>query len=395
MQNSSLRTLKNSEFSYRLIDSIVEISAKEWDTVNVKNNIYLSHNYLSAFEAGMKEKIDIKYVIFYANQKEIIGVSALQILYFKPKELLQDRIPVGIANKVKLFFSEHKKVSLLVCGNLFACGENGFSHTDFIERASFLKLVSKTLCELFKGSADNPKISFALLKEFWRENNDTNKLLEKENFIGFEIDVNMVLHLKNEWKTFDHYLNCMNTKYRTRAKNVFKKSAVFEKRDFTDSQIESYMLEIDKMYVEILKNVGYNLGVLKAKTFVHLKKKLKNQFIFTAYFKDEVFVGFSTAFVFGAICDANFIGIDYSYNKNYKLYQRMLYDYVEMSIQRKCKELRLGRTAETIKSVVGAKPIPMKLFARHRNCIPTKLLRLVLGAIKPVSYEIRSPFKTR
>ena len=99
--------------------------------------------------------------------------------------------------------------------------------------------------------------------------------------------------------------------------------------------------------------------------------------------------------MFGAICDANFIGLDYSYNKNYKLYQRMLYDYVEMSIQRKCKELRLGRTAETIKSVVGAKPVPMKLFARHRNCIPTKLLRLVLGAIKPVSYEIRSPFKTR
>jgi predicted N-acyltransferase len=393
MQNSSLRTLKNSEFSYVLIDSILEIPAKEWDAVNVKNNIYLSHDYLSGFEAGMKQQVDIKYLIFYTKQSEIMGVCALQILYFKPKELLQDRIPVSIANKVKLFFSDHKTVSLLICGNLFACGENGFAHADFIERAPFLKLVSKTLHELFKGSERNPKISFALLKEFWTENNETNELLKKENFIEFGIDVNMVLYLKKEWETFDHYLNNMNTKYRTRAKNVFKKSENLEKRDFSESQIESYLLEIDKMYVEILKKVDYNLGILKAETFVELKKKLKNQFVFTAYYLDEVFVGFSTAFVFGAICDANFIGIDYSYNKNHKLYQRMLYDYVEMSIQRECKELRLGRTAETIKSVVGAKPVPMKLFARHRNCIPTKLLRLVLGAIKPVSYEIRSPFK--
>ena len=233
-----------------------------------------------------------------------------------------------------------------------------------------------------------------MLKEFWGADNERSQLLEKENFIGFGIDVNMVLYLKNEWKTFDHYLHDMNTKYRTRAKNVFKKSEALKKIHFSENQIADHLLEIDKMYIELLKNVDYNLGVLKAETFVYLKKKLKNKFVFTAYFKDDVFIGFSTAFVFGAIFDANFIGIDYTFNKNYKLYQRMLYDYVEMSIQHKCRELRLGRTAETIKSVVGAKPIPMELFARHRNCIPTKFLRLVLSAIKPASYEIRGPFKT-
>ena len=394
MQNYSVMTLKNSSFSYVLIDSILDISAKEWDAANVKGNIYLSHDYLSAFEAGMKQQIDIKYVIFYNEQKEIIGICVLQILYFNPKELLQNRIPIGIANKVKLFFSEHKKVSLLICGNLFACGENGFAFTDFIDKPTFIRLVSKTLRELFKGSARNPKISFALLKEFWGADNERSQLLEKENFIGFGIDVNMVLYLKNEWKTFDHYLHDMNTKYRTRAKNVFKKSEALKKIHFSENQIADHLLEIDKMYIELLKNVDYNLGVLKAETFVYLKKKLKNKFVFTAYFKDDVFIGFSTAFVFGAIFDANFIGIDYTFNKNYKLYQRMLYDYVEMSIQHKCRELRLGRTAETIKSVVGAKPIPMELFARHRNCIPTKFLRLVLSAIKPASYEIRGPFKT-
>lgn len=393
MYKLSFRNLKNSEYSYLLSESILEIPVKDWNRVNVKDNIYLSHAYLEAFERGMKEQVAVKYLTFYSDQKELIGICALQILYFSPAELLQDRIPSGIADKIKFFFSENKKVALLLCGNLFACGENGFSHTNLIDRGSFLKLISTTLCELFKGSKYNPKISFALIKEFWPDKTHTTALLEKENFIEFGIDVNMVLSLKEEWKTFDHYLRNMNTKYRTRAKNVFKKSDALEKRNFDVHEIQRNLSEIDKMYLEVLTKVDYNLGVLKPETFVHLKQKLKDNFVFTAYFKDTVFIGFSTAFVFGAICDANFIGIDYSLNRNYKLYQRLLYDYVELSIQNKCTELRLGRTAETIKSVVGAKPVPMKLYARHRNCISTKLLRLVLGAIKPVSYEIRSPFK--
>ena len=59
----------------------------------------------------------------------------------------------------------------------------------------------------------------------------------------------------------------------------------------------------------------------------------------------------------------------------------------------KVKELRLGRTAEIIKSCVGAKPVDMKLYIRHGNSISNKILKPLAEFISPSAYEVRNPFK--
>ena len=71
----------------------------------------------------------------------------------------------------------------------------------------------------------------------------------------------------------------------------------------------------------------------------------------------------------------------------------MLYDFVSLAIIHKKGELRLGRTAETSKSGVGAIPVEMKLFAKHRNLLPSKLLQPLISSIKPNEFELRKPFK--
>ena len=104
-------------------------------------------------------------------------------------------------------------------------------------------------------------------------------------------------------------------------------------------------------------------------------------------------VGFSSSFLFNSILDANYVGINYEFNQEYAIYQRMLYDYVELAIEKRCSELRFGRTAEEIKSSVGAIPVPMKLFVRHKNPIANRILKAIVSTIKPSQYELRKPFK--
>ena len=104
-------------------------------------------------------------------------------------------------------------------------------------------------------------------------------------------------------------------------------------------------------------------------------------------------VGFSSCFHFNNVVDANYVGIDYNYNKDYAVYQRMLYDFVELSICLNANELRLGRTAELIKSSMGALPVNMKLYVKHRNSISNKLLGPFVSSINPSKFELRSPFK--
>ena len=108
---------------------------------------------------------------------------------------------------------------------------------------------------------------------------------------------------------------------------------------------------------------------------------------------DQKMVGFSAVFHFNNIIDASFVGFDYGLNKEHAIYQRMLYDFVELSIILGAHELRLGRTAELIKSSVGAEPVDMKLYIKHRNSISNKLLAPFISSISPAKFELRSPFK--
>ena len=112
------------------------------------------------------------------------------------------------------------------------------------------------------------------------------------------------------------------------------------------------------------------------------------------FFYNEQLVGFSTSFKNDDILEANYVGLDYNFNKELSVYQRILYDYVEQSLNFKSKELHLGRTAEMIKSSIGAIPMNMKLYARHRKSVPNLLLKPIIQSISPSDFELRKPFKS-
>ena len=93
--------------------------------------------------------------------------------------------------------------------------------------------------------------------------------------------------------------------------------------------------------------------------------------------------------------DAHFVGIDYEYNREYAVYQRMLYDYVTIGIEKKLDFINFGRTASEIKSSIGAIPQDLTIYLRHKKSIPNKLFRLFLNKIEPKSFNQKFPFKAK
>lgn len=388
-----LNCTSHKKYSFELCNSITEVEPEVWNQLNSTDNIYLSTSYLNALEKGMQEKMQFRYLTFYNSDKVAVGNAVFQIVDFYAKDLLQDRIPCTIGDKIQAYFLNDKKLSLLICGNLYACGENGFSYTDSISKEDFFDILVESISKINNKKSNGSKISFSLIKELWGTSSESSEILEKTSFLDFNVDVNMVLKIRSEWKDFKLYLADMNTKYRTRAKAVFKKSKQLEIKSLDAEAIKAHLPTIELLYNQVLKKADYNLGVLNVETFVALKKELENDFIFTGYYLENKLIGFTTCFLFTTILDANFVGIDYNYNNDYKLYQRMLYDFVSCAILNNKAELRFGRTAETSKSGVGAIPVEMKLFAKHRNLLPSKLLQPLISSIKPKEFELRKPFK--
>ncbi|MBL0682709.1 peptidogalycan biosysnthesis protein [Aquimarina mytili] len=383
---------KSTSLRYSYFSHIDEIPEAEWNLANSKNTVFLSLEYLKTLEDTLSETIRFKYIIFYQNQTPV-AIAATQLIKFNSAQLKFHEFPCRISDAIKNTLFKNLDVKVLVCGNLFSCGEHGFVYnSDKLSPQDAFESLSNALREIRK-SENTDKPSFILLKEFWPHSFSNSDNIKEHDFREFKIDVNMVLNILPEWNTFDDYLSSMRTKFRTRAKKVFKKSEKISVKDFTAEDIDTYKNQINTLYLSVIEKADFKIGKLNASTFKRLKETLNESFILKGYFLNETLVGFTTAFILENAVDANHIGIDYEYNKAHDIYQKMLYDYVDLAISKNTKELRLGRTAEIIKSCVGAKPVEMKLYVRHGNSISNTLLKPLVELISPNEYEVRNPFK--
>lgn len=206
-------------------------------------------------------------------------------------------------------------------------------------------------------------------------------------------DVNMVLKLHEEWNTLEDYLFSMTTKYRTRIKSIYKKSNNLSIKSLSAKEIKENQSEIKTLLENVSKKAEYSYGVINVNAFVLFKENLKEDFILKAVFLNDKIIGFSTSFFYNGQLDANYVGMDYDYNTEYAVYQRLLCDYVAQAIERGAKELHFGRTSELVKSALGAQPINMKLYAKHKSAISNFLLKPVFNFITPSNFELRKPFK--
>jgi len=382
---------KGTTLHYSFHNSVQDIPHNDWNIINEKNNLFFDLDYLNTLEKTLSDTIGFRYILFY-KKNEPVGIAVTQLIKFNTKDLKFQEFPCKITDTIRNAFMKNMDVKVLVCGNLFSCGEHGFLYSKKINANEAFENLSDALREIRKTEKSN-KPSFILLKEFWPTSFDHSDHIKNQDFREFRIDVNMVLKIASSWNNFGDYLDHMKTKFRSRAKKVFKKSSEIQVKDFSTEDIHLYRHSIDTLYLSVLDKADFKIGKLNAITFKNLKNNLQDSFIFKGYFLNNQLVGFTTSFILNNALEANHIGINYTFNKSHDIYQRMLYDYVDLAISLKVQELRLGRTAEIIKSCVGAKPVEMKLYIRHGNSISNQLLKPLVEFISPSEYEIRNPFK--
>jgi predicted N-acyltransferase len=393
LQFCTLCSDATENYEVEVYKNFEEIDHIEWDKVSKGKNIYLCPAYLLAMQDSLKKDIQIRYLTFYKNKK-VVAIAVVYGVKFTDKGRKKNVNLCRVRDRFYEYFFKTAEIDVLSCGTPFASGENGFAflENEISEKDAYQNL-GNALLELQKKDGELDKNNLILVKEFWQENIQNSKHIEKLSFRNFKIDVNMVMHIPHEWHDFEDYLQSLVTKFRTKAKSAISKSKSLTVKGLDVMEITKYSTEIDFLYQNVIQKSDFTFGELSILAFINLKKQLKDSFVFKGYFIDNQLVGFSTAFVCGDFIDANYVGIDYEKNQEYAIYQRMLYDYVELAINKKCKELRFGRTAEEIKSTIGAMPKDMTLYIRHKNSLTNKLLKQVFQSIKPSPFELRNPFK--
>ena len=388
------KSAKSSVISRSIFSSINEVPKNDWNLIENGRNIYLSKDYLSSLESEMNSEMDFYYVVSYDSNNTPILISSFQLVKFIDKRKAYSK------QLCKLSYHVHKKlvdvfsINVLVCGSVFADGENGFLWSDSITSDEAMIEMNEVTIQLKKEKSIKDKASVVLFKDFWPKSNKFSERLKEFSYRSFMIDVNMILDIHDQWLSIDDYLESMKTKFRTRAKSVYKKSSNIELKVLSTSEIEQYSERIQELFDNVLEKSDFSFGKLSSKTFVNFSKKLGKRFVLKGAFLNDKLVGFSTSFLNGESLEANYVGLDYQYNIDHNVYQRLLYDYVEQAIEVKAKDLHLGRTSELIKSSIGALPTNMKLYVKHKSSVSNLLLKPIIQSISPSDFELRKPFKS-
>ena len=373
-------------------DSIDLVNSTHWDELTMKGPIFLRKDFLKALEESVST-LDFRYMIIYDESLNPLVAASCQLLDFDDiDETYRLWLKNRFGEKLSNMLLEQLSFRLMVCGNLFACGEYGYAYSPEIKKEEALELLNKGLDRIQKSS-NGDKACISMIKEVPNEGISQYKKLRDDKYHSFSIDHNMVLNMHSDWNKETDYLESMTSKFRTKMKAVLKRSAALECEEWDLEKIKEQELRVHELYEQVLERAEFNLGVLEPESFSRLKEAMGGEMIFKAYTLNTELVGFSIAFDCKDHVDAAYVGLDYSKNEEFAIYQKMLYDFVLLTIKKKRSRLHFGRTAEQLKSSYGAEPQEMVLMVKHRNHIANHFIKSFVSRIEPSKFELRKPFK--
>lgn len=368
------------------------------------DNLFLQVPYLAAVEASPPEGMAFRYAIPMDGDIPL-GVVYLQTIYFDGKQSIRyHRQPA----EGRCFFQTFGKFlrglvarrvgfHTLVCGNLMVSGAHGYAFTPAVENPTHL--LEETLRAVASDlESEGVEPSVTLLKDFEPGMGpDRAILMQKKRYHPFYILPSLIMDLPSDWQAPSDYLAALSSKYRVRARKARQKLAEggILSRVLLPEEIIERSRDLFGLYLQVVDDSGFNVLTLHPDYFGALQQNLGESLCIRGYFHGETLIGFTSA-----ICnengdmEAHFLGYQEAWNPPHRLYLNMLLDLVELGISRQMRRIHFARTADEIKSSVGARPVNLTCYIRHRSAFSNKFVRPILDYLTPSEKPVlRHPFR--
>ncbi|WP_294284457.1 8-amino-7-oxononanoate synthase [uncultured Chryseobacterium sp.] len=361
---------------------------ESWEMVIGDHNIMLSTAYFRVLETSKPQNMTCFFVGFFEDE-HLVGGALFQYLDFiRHKTFQKDEVWCSIRSFAARKFSK----DVMILGNNMLTGQNGFYFDPKkIGTEHMVSLLDKAVRKMQK---EVRKTSLIIYKDYRSEffsffQNGTHR-----NYFKFSVQPTMILKVRDNWRTFEDYLNDFSTKYRTRAKTARKKLEGVEKRELRHEEICRYRMKMNRLYHNVAENAPFNTFFLEENHFQSMKEHLGINFKVFGYFSDHELIGFYTLILNNDDIDTYFLGYDKEIQKEKQIYLNMLLDMAGFAIGHRFKRIIFGRTALEIKSTIGAEPVKIFGLIRHTYSVINPFMKNIFDSLSPKTEWIqRNPFK--
>jgi hypothetical protein len=360
-----------------------------------EKHFFFSRGYWSEFERTFSVNMGFRYVVLLKNG-EPAGFAPFQLIEFRGGNVsaglhthswwqwLKKYVTIKIVNLVRL--------RLLVSGNIFITGEYSFFIRNGFQLNQQMVEAFHRAIEVIIRSEKN--ISGILIKDFYTETASHFHSLRQKGFLRFEVNPNMEMDIRPEWKQMTDYEQALSSRYRMRYRKAKERFGLLKFASMSASELIRYKAVMQQMLNEVMERSQFKLAFPDIDYMHTLLRRFPDNFYVTGIFKGEELLGYCSAYRDGDILIACFVGMDKNYLRPHDLYLNILYHLVGLAIQFRVKKLHFGRTAMEIKSSVGAEPRAMFLFVKHVCFVWNTLVHMAVKILSENPQWIcRHPFR--
>lgn len=394
-------------FEFAIADRIELLNPQHWDAVTRDATFFLSRDYLRMFEQSGPREIAPRYCLIADGGRPVAAMAA-QMVTLAGGQLVAQQSENGEAVKDKKFAAVSKRMlgqigrstlrhvrrRVLVCGNLLSWGAHGIAFAPGEDSARLWPAVAEALYRIRNAEKLVGKTDYVMVKDIPAALADCADPLRRFSYRPTETDPDMVLEIPAAWRSYDDYLNSLNSKYRKTAKAL---DADVTKAGLRVESLHDVSAEADlihRLYQQVHERAKVRLATLPAPYLPALAAAAgPDRFRCTVIRREQELVGFVTTLKDNETAIGYYIGFDYATNATAPLYLRLLQAVIADSISLGCRRLSLGRTALEPKARLGAKPQPLTVWMRHRQPLLNLIVRPLLSAIPHDEPPERNAFK--
>jgi len=390
---------------FAFADSIAYLPEAHWDRAAARGGFFMSRPYLQVLEATCGEQLRQRYALVYQGDRPLAAVciqmGEISAAQFSKKQPVAKggRIAkilkpvVDSARSVKTNAFDKIRARFLVCGNLLSWGQHGVSLAPDADAAMVWPAIAEALYRIRRSEKLLGETDLVMVKDIAAPDVPLTHPLKRYSYRSASTGPNMILDFSPQVKSYEDYLACLNTRYRKSAKQITKQieaaGCTVELLKDVPSQAET----LHRLYLQVHERAKVRPVTLPANYLSRLSEIAGDRLRCTVIRKNGEIVAFVTTLKDGATAIGYFLGLDYALNAQLPLYFRLLLAVVKDAIELGCQSLSLGRTALEPKAKLGAKPVELRVWLRHRVPALNIVLRNLLGAVPHETAPERNPFK--
>ena len=338
---------------------INQIEPAQWDSILDPEDLQASHRFIRVCQDSGVENAQYWHCMFYQN-RELVAIAT----FFKLEvsiDLLSGKKTRRIVGITRRLWKNFLRIPMIFCGLPVSFGR---STIRFRKGVDHRPIISKAAAEM-EALAEQEGVWVLCFKEFFP---DEVKLLDPLILLGyFRAPSLPFCSLKVSWNDFDTYIANLRSGYRRQLCAGLRK---MDEQNLYPCVIQDFAPFVDQifhLYEQVMDRAQYQLERLNRDFFEHLNALFSSGAQAILIMKGKEIL--TAAILLMGPKSVTFLlaGIDYDRHRKTGAYVHLLHEIIRFSIQKEAAWIDMGQTSYYLKRRLGAKPIPMWVYLRHRN----------------------------